>query len=245
MLFSTKIPAYLIDSENVGSTWASLLQTDEKFDLYIFVTENAKNLNFSLLKDLTGENAHKLNIIECQTGKNSLDFYLSSYLGYLIGKNNHSSYVVVAQDTGYDGVIDYWNSLGHKVQRINTKPLTANKTRKAKVPAKKKPVNTNSEVRVISAKENNQPKKKKADQPKKTNNALQFSDRNELLRQQLPDLSDEQRQQVRELLDKVPADKHADKSYIYREIIRKFKSDKGLLIYTALKKELDKYYQAA
>ena len=45
MIFS-KIPAYLIDSENVGSTWISLLQTQEKFELFICVTENAKNLQF-------------------------------------------------------------------------------------------------------------------------------------------------------------------------------------------------------
>ena len=35
MLFERKIPAYLIDSENVGSTWVDLLQTDEKYKDYI------------------------------------------------------------------------------------------------------------------------------------------------------------------------------------------------------------------
>ena len=99
MLFS-KIPAYLIDSENVGSTWTGLLQKDEDFELYICVTENAKSLNYSLLKELTVKPRHRINIIECEPGKNSLDFYLSSYLGYLIGKNRHSAYVVVSQDTG-------------------------------------------------------------------------------------------------------------------------------------------------
>ena len=134
MLFERKIPAYLIDSENVGSTWVDLLQTDEKFDLYICVTENAKSLNFTLLKELTGDTRHKINIIECQPGKNSLDFYLSSYIGYLIGKGKHSAYVVVSQDTGYDHVIEYWCSQGYDVKRINTKPETQKKqTRKTPV----------------------------------------------------------------------------------------------------------------
>ena len=53
MLFGTKLPAYLIDSENVGSTWTDLLKNEEKRDFYIFVTENAKSLNFMLLKELT------------------------------------------------------------------------------------------------------------------------------------------------------------------------------------------------
>ena len=117
MLF-TKVPAILIDSENVGSTWTSLLQKDEKFELYICVTENAKSLNFTLLKQLTDEHKYKVNIIECKPGKNSLDFYLSSYLGYLIGKNKHSSYIVVSQDSGYDSVIEYWNKEGYDVKRI-------------------------------------------------------------------------------------------------------------------------------
>ena len=138
MLFERKIPAYLIDSENVGSTWVDLLQTDEKFDLYICVTENAKSLNFTLLKELTGDTRHKINIIECQPGKNSLDFYLSSYIGYLIGKGKHSAYVVVSQDTGYDHVIEYWCSQGYDVKRINTKPETQKKqTRKTPVRKKK------------------------------------------------------------------------------------------------------------
>ena len=128
MILFSKVPAILIDSENVGSTWISLLQNDEKFELYICVTENAKSLNFSLLKQLTDEHRYKINIIECQPGKNSLDFYLSSYLGYLIGKGKHSSYTVVSQDTGYDGVIEYWRSEGYDVKRINTKPETPKKT---------------------------------------------------------------------------------------------------------------------
>ena len=134
MFFNSKIPAYLIDSENVGSTWTNLLQEGKKFDLYIFVTENAKSLNFSLLKELTNENSHRINIVECYPGKNSLDFYLSSYLGYLIGKNKHSSYLVVSQDTGFDHVIEYWNKEGYEVTRINTKPEKKKPVRRLRLP---------------------------------------------------------------------------------------------------------------
>ena len=137
MLFS-KLPAILIDSENVGSTWTSLLSKDERFELYICVTENAKSLNFTLLKQLTDEHRYKINIIECKPGKNSLDFYLSSYLGYLIGKNRHSSYTVVSQDTGYDSVIEYWCNEGYDVKRINTKPETPKKAKASRKSSKKK-----------------------------------------------------------------------------------------------------------
>ena len=166
MLFERKIPAYLIDSENVGSTWVDLLQTDE-------------SLNFTLLKELTGDTRHKINIIECQPGKNSLDFYLSSYIGYLIGKGKHSAYVVVSQDTGYDHVIEYWCSQGYDVKRINTKPETQKKqTRKTPVRKQKTEVKKaqpqapiNSETRVIvkdeskAAKPSQTPKQRKKPQP--------------------------------------------------------------------------------
>ena len=155
MLFTTKAHAYMIDSENVGSTWAELLKNEEKCDFYIFVTENAKSLNFSLLKDLTENQKHRISIIECEPGKNSLDFYLSSYLGYLIGLGKHSAYTVVSQDTGFDHVIDYWKRQGLEVERINTKPektnTRGNRSRNTQSQTVKK--NENSETRIIPKKD--------------------------------------------------------------------------------------------
>lgn len=270
MLFERKIPAYLIDSENVGSTWVDLLQADEKFDLYICVTENAKSLNFTLLKELTGDTRHKINIIECQPGKNSLDFYLSSYIGYLIGKGKHSAYVVVSQDTGYDHVIEYWCSQGYDVKRINTKPETQKKqTRKTPVRKQKTEVKKaqpqapiNSETRVIVkdeskvAKSSQTPKQRKKPQPvdppkeekavkKRASKKKTNVDQNEakvFLESLLKDYPSEEIEQIKAALDKVPAEKRTDKNYIYRGLIRRFKSEKGLAIYSLLKKDLDKYY---
>ncbi len=159
-MFFTKSHAYMIDSENVGSTWAELLKNDEKCDFYIFVTENAKSLNFSLLKDLTENQKHRINIIECEPGKNSLDFYLSSYLGYLIGTGKHNAYTVVSQDTGFDHVIEYWKRQGLEVERINTKPDKPNarsNRQRSQTPQVKK--NENSETRIIPKKEPSEPAK--------------------------------------------------------------------------------------
>ncbi|MBO7699040.1 MAG: hypothetical protein J6S38_08430 [Erysipelotrichaceae bacterium] len=241
MLFTSKIPAYLIDSENVGSTWANLLQEGKKFDLYIFVTENAKSLNFSLLKELTNENNHRINIIECYPGKNSLDFYLSSYLGYLIGKNRHSSYLVVSQDTGFDHVIDYWKSEGYDVTRINTKPEKKKPVRKAKV-------NKDSETRVIAKKEvpaeNKETRKAPAKKKTKTTKPKKESDQSrDLLKNLLKDYPENEIDEIKKLLDSTPADKRSDKNHIYRKLVRKYKNEKGLAIYTLIKKDIDKYFQ--
>lgn len=272
MLFS-KVPAYLIDSENVGSTWTDLLKSDEKFELYICVTENAKSLNFTLLKQLTNDNRHKINIIECHPGKNSLDFYLSSYLGYLIGKGRHSAYVIVSQDTGYDHVIEYWNSEGYDVTRINTKPEKEKRVRKTKTKEKKEEPKAaekpNSEVRVIAKKEvpsvkeisgkkkqetvkkeapvtkkeapekKKAPKKKEAPAPevKKTDGQM------ELLKKLLKDHPESEIESVKKFLDNVPADKREEKNYIYRGLVRKFKRENGLEIYTLIKKDIANYYR--
>lgn len=341
----------MIDSENVGSTWIDLLQSDEKIDFYIFVTENAKSLNYSLLKQLTENPRHKINIIECEPGKNSLDFYLSSYVGYLIGKGKHLSYTVVSQDTGYDHVIEYWKREGIDVKRINTKndgekkKTRRNQSRPAKT-APAKPA-ANSETRVIVKKQpeelkkqvqeqkkqseqvkkqTQEPKKqteqvkkqsqepknqvqeqkkqieparKPAEEPKKQSEPVkkqveetkkqteQIKQPEELkkqaeeasqpqvetketpakpktrkrktktsakkqddgarqkLKEVMKDYSEEDQEDVCRYLDKVPAEKRSDKNYIYRGLVRKFKSEKGLAIYTLIKKELDRYYNPA
>ena len=328
MLFS-KLPAILIDSENVGSTWTSLLSKDERFELYICVTENAKSLNFTLLKQLTDEHRYKINIIECKPGKNSLDFYLSSYLGYLIGKNRHSSYTVVSQDTGYDSVIEYWCNEGYDVKRINTKPETPKKAKASRKSSKKKneampqknqpkkenrqlpvvrkdqlpslqvkqqpknetrplnqpaevknPNQISSEKRIIVKDENRkplsqekpevkevkqekpeqakpkkkaaskQPKKKEASaekegQPKKETKKEEkkASVSLDAVKQVLSEYPENEVEDVVKYLNKVPSEKRADKNYIYRGLVRKFKSEKGLAIYTLLKKDLDRFYR--
>ena len=169
----------MIDSENVGSTWAELLKKEEKCDFYIFVTENAKSLNFSLLKDLTENQKHRINIIECEPGKNSLDFYLSSYLGYLIGMGKHSSYTVVSQDTGFDHVIEYWKRQGLEVERINTKPektnTRGNRSRNTQAQTQTVKKNENSETRIIPKKDpapvktENKPAAKTENKPNRNN----------------------------------------------------------------------------
>ena len=249
-MFFSKVPAILIDSENVGSTWITLLNKDEKFELFICVTENAKSLNFSLLKELTDEHRYKINIIECKPGKNSLDFYLSSYLGWLIGRGRHSSYTVVSQDTGYDGVIEYWQSQGIDVKRINTKPEKEKKTTRSRKKAETKtetvePKNSNSEIRIIKkdeTKEVPQPKKRQTSARKKEEKPKN-DEAGKLLNEVLKEFPENEITDVKKYLDKVPAEKRADRNYIYRGLIRKFRSEKGLKIYTLIKKDLDRYYQ--
>lgn len=53
-----------------------------------------------------------------KSGKNSLDFHLTFYLGYVAAKHPEARLVVVANDQGYDPMIIHAKSLGFTVQRV-------------------------------------------------------------------------------------------------------------------------------
>jgi hypothetical protein len=62
-----------------------------------------------------------LQTVPVNTGsKNALDFQLTTHLGYLIGKGEHSgaAYRIVSNDTGFDCVVTYWKDKGIDIARI-------------------------------------------------------------------------------------------------------------------------------
>ena len=98
---------YLIDYENVHGDGLSGCKNLGKTDyIVIFFTQNAKKIDLS---DISNHGAAELEIIEVPVGKQSADMHISSYLGYLAGKNGKNcSVVIVSNDTGYDNVIKFW-----------------------------------------------------------------------------------------------------------------------------------------
>ncbi|MFM9428016.1 hypothetical protein RCH10_004478 [Variovorax sp. GrIS 2.14] len=53
---------------------------------------------------------------------NALDFHLSFYLGYVAAKHPEAHLVVIANDTGYQPMIDHAITLGFKVRRTGYEP---------------------------------------------------------------------------------------------------------------------------
>ena len=47
-----------------------------------------------------------------KTGKNALDFHLSFYMGYIASRNQASAMVVVANDKGYEPMLEHARSMG-------------------------------------------------------------------------------------------------------------------------------------
>ena len=74
-----------------------------------------------------------------KTGKNALDFHLSFYMGYIASKNSESAMVVVANDKGYEPMLEHARAMGFAVRRLahgKAKPA-AKKAAVKKAPAKK------------------------------------------------------------------------------------------------------------
>ena len=112
---------YLIDSENVGDFWIPLLELPaDKSELIVFYTRNSPHMSYDSLIRLK-ESDRTVTFIKCYEGTNSLDFQLVSELGYLIGKNESGSFVIVTNDTGFDAAVKYWRRNKKSVKRITGK----------------------------------------------------------------------------------------------------------------------------
>lgn len=138
---------YLIDTENVPSSWMSLLNADEEFKIYLFYTENALTIPYESLKLIT-QHIRSITMVSCKPGNNALDFQLISYLSLLLKKRIKHNYVIVSNDKGYDVVIDFWKERGFTISRMNTNLLgvPTGKVSKAK---KSKPNKKNKSAKTI------------------------------------------------------------------------------------------------
>ena len=88
-----------------------------------------------------------------KTGKNALDFHLSFYMGYIASKNPGSAMVVIANDKGYEPMLEHARAMGFAVRRLahgEAKPA-AKKAAAKKVAAKKAPA-TKAAVKKTAAK---------------------------------------------------------------------------------------------
>lgn len=140
---------YLIDTENVRTVWTLLLdRMTENDKIYVFYTENSGNIKY---EDLNGviSSGKNVELIQCHTGKNGLDFQLVSYLGYLIRNNENADYCIISDDSGYDAAIKFWEGRDVDVTRKTAFQISGKQAKpvkksifgvkpKAKAPAPKK-----------------------------------------------------------------------------------------------------------
>lgn len=110
---------YFIDFENVncdGLEGIDRLSEDDS--IHLFYSASANKITFKLHLMISTCKAQFI-YHEVQTGKkNALDFQLVTYLGYLVGKDKKSQYLIVSKDEGFGFVVDFWKAQGVEVAQI-------------------------------------------------------------------------------------------------------------------------------
>jgi hypothetical protein len=107
---------YFIDYENVHEGGLNGIDKIEPCsNVSILYSENCKAISLDIVEKAT-KNMIRIGAYKTVTGKNALDFQLSSLLGYVIGATGRDGdeFFIVSKDTGFDAVVDFWRQ--HEVQ---------------------------------------------------------------------------------------------------------------------------------
>ena len=113
---------FLIDFENVKSSGLKgieFLNTTD--DVYIFYSINAQSITFDIHHSINKSSANLTFTKSDVSGKNSLDFQLISYLGYLIAQKKYKNYFVITGDRGFESAVSFWKKFfrANKMSDLN------------------------------------------------------------------------------------------------------------------------------
>lgn len=116
---------YLVDYENINEAGiAGLEHLGSEDTVYLFYTRNANKISFDFVSALLEKKIPaQLRIFRVSNGKQSLDFQLLAYLGFLIGSETDSEnfYLVVSKDGGFNHAVTFLRQ--HKLcERVRMVP---------------------------------------------------------------------------------------------------------------------------
>lgn len=101
---------FLIDFENVkskGLTGIDQLEADDT--VIIMYSENSDTISFEMHQKVMTCKADVEYFKVHVGGKNALDFQLSSLLGYIVARGEHSHIFIISNDRGFDFLHDFWH----------------------------------------------------------------------------------------------------------------------------------------
>jgi NTP pyrophosphatase (non-canonical NTP hydrolase) len=99
----------LLDYENVQPSDAELRAlVPDAGQVWVFHGPQQREVEKRFASFGTGATAVPIS----KTGKNALDFHLSFYMGYIASRNQASAMVVVANDKGYEPMLDHARAMG-------------------------------------------------------------------------------------------------------------------------------------
>ena len=101
---------YLVDFENVGVGGMDGVEKLSDHDrVVIFYGKQAAAVPFERHIEIASSRAEVRYIKVDKTGKNFLDFQLSSYCGYLIGSTAEKDFIIISRDNGFGSMEDFWD----------------------------------------------------------------------------------------------------------------------------------------
>ncbi|MBQ0958161.1 nucleotide pyrophosphohydrolase [Ideonella sp. 4Y11] len=104
----------LLDFENVQPTNAELRAlVPQAGQVWVFHGPHQRQV----AKRFASFGEHVTAVPISKTGKNALDFHLSFYMGYIASRNPEASMVVVANDKGYEPMLEHAQAMGFVVRR--------------------------------------------------------------------------------------------------------------------------------
>ena len=100
---------FFLDFENVHVDGLKGLENLTNNDtVYLFYSKNTPHLPMEIVNKISNSKA-LFETIECKTGKNAMDFAISTYLGYKIKTyENKCNYYIVSCDKDYQAIVDFW-----------------------------------------------------------------------------------------------------------------------------------------
>ena len=108
---------YFIDYENVSKAGLNGIEGLGKKDtVYIFYSAYSNSLTFNEHASLMKAKAEIVYYEVRTVGKNALDFQLSSFIGYILGKNEKTICYIITKDQGFANVVNFWRTRGAHIQ---------------------------------------------------------------------------------------------------------------------------------
>lgn len=160
----------LLDYENVQPSEAELRAlVPDVGQVWVFHGPHQRDVEKRFASFGTGATAVPIS----RTGKNALDFHLSFYMGYIASRNPDSAMVVVANDKGYEPMLEHAKAMGFVVRRqphggvkASAKKAAAKKVAAKKATAKKTATKTIAAKKPVAKAPAASPAAKKASPPK-------------------------------------------------------------------------------
>jgi NTP pyrophosphatase (non-canonical NTP hydrolase) len=104
----------LLDYENVQPTEVELrAMVPDATKVWVFHGPHQKQVEHRFASFGTGMTPVPIS----ETGKNALDFHLSFYMGYIASRHQQAKFVVVANDKGYEPMLEHAKALGFAVRQ--------------------------------------------------------------------------------------------------------------------------------